>query len=268
MMRTGALTLLLLLVSVAALAQFDGRRSPFGRRMHTNPAATAGTPQAEFNFTRLIYSGNSMDDMGRGFGGWGSWRTDWPEAEQHLIQGIRRLTLVETADDGQIVQLFDDALFDFPMLYAVEVGRMELSQAEADRLREYLLRGGFLMVDDFHGSLQWRNFDLQMRRVFPDREIVEIDEADEVMHVMFDLNKKMQIAGIFALQFGVTFEQDGVTPHWRGIYDDDGRLMVAINFNMDLGDAWEHADWPEYPEPMTAMAYRFGVNYLIYAMTH
>ena len=70
------------------------------------------------------------------------------------------------------------------------------------------------------------------------------------------------------IRSGVTWERDGYTPHWRGIYDDEGRLMVVINFNMDIGDAWEHADWPDYPENMTALAYRFGINYVIYAMTH
>ena len=79
---------------------------------------------------------------------------------------------------------------------------------------------------------------------------------------------RIQIPGIRAWLSGQTYEEDGVTPHWRGIYDDDGRLMVAINFNMDLGDAWEHADDPRYPEPMTTLAYRFAVNYVVYAMTH
>lgn len=112
------------------------------------------------------------------------------------------------------------------------------------------------------------NFNQQIRRIFPTREIVDIPMHDEVMHVLFDVDKTIQIPGIRALSSGRTWEDDGYNPHWRGIYDDSGRLMVAINFNMDLGDAWEHANWPEYPQPMTALAYRFGVNYVIYAMTH
>jgi hypothetical protein len=124
------------------------------------------------------------------------------------------------------------------------------------------------MTDDFHGSQQWANFMESMQRVFPDRPVVEIAEDDEVMHVLYDVDERTQIPGIAALRYGVTYEQDGVTPHWRGIYDDDGRLMVAINFNMDLGDAWEHADDAFYPEPLTALAYRFAVNYVIYAMSH
>ncbi len=124
------------------------------------------------------------------------------------------------------------------------------------------------MVDDFHGSRQWAGFIASMVRVFPDRPILEIPEADEVLHVLYDLDQRAQIHGIRALYSGQTWEEDGFDPHWRGIYDDSGRLMVAINFNMDLGDAWEHADTPEYPEPMTALAYRFAVNYVIYAITH
>jgi hypothetical protein len=107
-----------------------------------------------------------------------------------------------------------------------------------------------------------------MQRVFPDRPVVEIADSDEVMHVLYDVDSRIQIPGIAALRYGSTYEQDGVKPHWRGIYDDAGRLMVAINFNMDLGDAWEHADDPFYPEAMTGLAYRFAVNYVIYAMTH
>ena len=97
---------------------------------------------------------------------------------------------------------------------------------------------------------------------------IEIPDEDEVKHVLYDLQDHIQIPGIAALRYGRTYEQDGVEPHWRGIYDDKGRLMVAINFNMDLGDAWELANEPYYPEPMTALATRFAVNYVIYAMTH
>jgi hypothetical protein len=153
-------------------------------------------------------------------------------------------------------------------MYAVEVGYWHLNMQEAARLRAYLLRGGFLMVDDFHGGWEWSSFVASMQKVFPDRPIIEIPEDDEAFHVIYDLDQKIQIPSLQFVYSGVTWEKGGVTPHWRGIYDDDGRLMVAINFNMDLGDAWEHADWPEYPEKMTALAYRFGINYLIYAMTH
>ena len=223
-------------------------------------------PDAEFHFTRLQYVDSGLGFRMGGFGG-SNWRVDYPEAEIHFRDAVERLTSVKFGDPN-IVNLRDDALFDYPWLYAVEVGQWYLDEAEAAKLREYLLRGGFLMVDDFHGTREWRGFINSMTRVFPDRQIVEIDEQDEVLHVLYDVDQLTQIPGVAALIRGQTHEEDGYTPHWRGIYDDDGRLMVAINFNMDLGDAWEHADDPGYPEPMTALAYRFAVNYVIYAMTH
>jgi hypothetical protein len=219
-------------------------------------------PTEEFHFARMYYNGFG--------GGWGrsSFRTDYPDAEEHFTLGVSRLTRVEIGDRARVLEVTDDSIFDYPWLYAVEVGRWYLNDVEAARLREYLLRGGFLMTDDFHGSQQWEIFVESMQRVFPDRPIVEIPDDDEVKHVLYDLDEHIQIPGIAALRYGVTYEQDGVTPHWRGIYDDQGRLMVAINFNMDLGDAWEHANDAFYPEPMTGLATRFAVNYVIYAMTH
>jgi hypothetical protein len=219
-------------------------------------------PTEEFHFTRMYYN-----DFGYGWRG-RSYRTDFPEAEEHFTLGVARLTRVDIGKRARMLEVTDDAIFDYPWLYAVEVGRWQLDDNEAARLREYLLRGGFLMTDDFHGTQQWAVFVESMQRVFPDRPIVEIPDDDEVKHVLYDLEEHIQIPGIYPWMGGVTYEQDGVTPHWRGIYDDLGRLMVAINFNMDLGDAWEHANDPRYPEPMTGLATRYAVNYVIYAMTH
>jgi len=216
---------------------------------------------AEFSFVRLAYSG------GGEFGGRG-WLTDWPDAEQHLLNGVRRLTRIKTADEGIRMGIMDDKLFDYPWIYAVEVGQWYLDEKEAARLRDYLLRGGFLMVDDFHGTYEWESFIASMRRVFPDRPIVEIPATHSVFHIAYDLNDRVQIPGIGANMRGVTYERDGYTPHWRGIFDDAGRLVVAINFNMDLGDAWEHADTPEYPVTYTTRAYQYAINYILYAMTH
>lgn len=217
-------------------------------------------PDAEFHFNRLVYNSRS-------YGG-DYFAVDYPEAEYHFLQGVTRLTRVETGDRARMFRITDDAIFDYPWLYAVEVGYWYLNDHEAGRLREYLLRGGFMMVDDFHGTREWRDFAESMQRVFPDRPIVDIPESDPVMHVLYDLNKDVQIYGIRPLMMGMTYEYDGYDPQWKGIYDDDGRLLVAINHNMDLGDAWEHADTPSYPEPLTALAYRYAVNYVIYAMTH
>ncbi len=233
------------------------------------PGAGLAPPEPEFRFMRLAYGDNSQGGFGR-FGGGrrGSWATDAPEAEQHFLQGVDRLTRLKVSHEFHAVQPLDEALFDAPFLYAVEVGRWYLDDEEAARLREYLLRGGFLMVDDFHGSQQWEGFMESMRRVFPDRDVVEIPDNHEVFHVLYDLDQKVQIPGVGALMSGRTYERDGVEPYWRGVFDDKGRLMVAINFNMDLGDAWEHADDPRYPQPLTALAYRFGINYVLYAMSH
>ena len=242
----------------------------------TTSAIATTEPPPQFVIARLMYNDSAMfGGFGRGFGGrcGGSWCTDAPEAEYHLTQGIRRLTRINTLDPETQFQLYaiqpdDPRLFDYPFLYGVEVGRWYLDDHEAQNLRDYLLRGGFLMVDDFHGSAQWEGFMESMRRVFPDRDVEVIPDAHEVFHVLYDLDQKIQIPGIVALRSGVTYEQDGYTPQWLGVFDDNRRLMVAINFNMDLGDAWELADDPDYPQPMTALAYRFAISYALYAMTH
>ena len=221
----------------------------------------------EFEFARLVYY-----DANRGWPG-GSWTVDYPDAEYFFHKGVSRLTRIDmdSADrqtPGVIVELDDDMLFDYPWLYAVEVGYWRLTDYEAERLREYLLRGGFLMVDDFHGPDQWIGFTESMNRVFPDRPIVDIPDHHEILHAVYEVDERIQIPGVRALGFGGTHEYGGVTPHWRGIYDDNGRLMVMINHNMDLGDAWEHADDPSYPQEMTTLALHFAVNYVIYALTH
>ena len=232
---------------------------------------------AEFQFVRMIYT-----DYGRGRGrGW--WSQDWPDAETHFKQGIERLTRINVGE-GVAIDLLDDRLFDFPWLYATQVGYWELSDEEIIRLREYLLRGGFLMADDFFGDREWQPFQQSMTRLFPDRPILDIDVGThEVLHVLYDVNEFTQIPGLRHLGGGRGWRGRGgfggggsfgggygglPEPKLRGIFDDDGRLMIAINYNQDVGDAWEHADDAYYPEPMTALAYRFGINYIIYSMTH
>jgi len=136
------------------------------------------------------------------------------------------------------------------------------------KLREYLDRGGFLMVDDFHGSIEWEIFMASLSRVFPDRPVIDIPPNDHIMHILYELDEKVQVPGIVMFYSGQTYEQDGVEPKWRAILDDKNRIMVAICHNMDLGDSWEHADMPEYPEKYTSLGYRIGINYIIYSMTH
>ncbi|ASJ75708.1 DUF4159 domain-containing protein [Granulosicoccus antarcticus] len=215
----------------------------------------------EFAFARLVYG----DD---GFDNWPRWQADWPEAETHFSRGLDRLTLIDVAPEGVLVRMTGSEVFDYPWIYVVEVGYLSLSPGEITRLREYLLRGGFLMVDDFHGRAEWRQFEYVMAQVFPDRAIEELSSDNEVFHVLYDLSEREQIPGIRSLMNGRTWEKGGRYPFWRGILDDQGRVMVAINFNQDIGDAWEHADEALYPARLTTQAYRLGINYVVYALTH
>jgi hypothetical protein len=243
--------------AVTAVAWLEAARGQRG------DARLEAPPSAEFHFARLVYRDSPYGRRGYGRP---AWATDYADAEFHVMQGIGRFTRIDTAEvdldgnGGRLIQLNDDRVFDYPWLYAVEVGHWQLDESEAKLLREYLDRGGFLMVDDFWGEREWDVFVDSMRRVFPDKPIRELGEEHELLHVLYDLDQRTQIPGRGG--------QRPETPHWRGVFDDDGRLMVAINFNMDMGDAWEHADDPWYPEPMTALAYKFAVNYLIYTMTH
>ena len=231
-------------------------------------AGDPATPRHQFQIARLIY--DNAGGMGRAWRPW--WAIDYPEAEYHFIKGIRRLTRLDTADDSIHLRATDPELFDYPWLFAQQVGRWYLSDTEAAHLREYLLRGGFLVADDFHGAVQWEVFHESMRRVFPDRQIIDLAENDPILHVLYDISERTQIPGRRHLYRGpggqVLVEPEGSPPTWRGILDDAGRLMVVMNFNMDMGDSWEHADDPVYPQPMTALGYRFGINYILYAMTH
>jgi len=253
---------LLLIAALLVAATVWGQANTPGEQA---PQRSAREAPGEFQFVRLAYAPNQYCG---GSGRQQMWQTDWPAAEHHFVKGVDRLTRIAAAVQPRILTPMDNDIYDFPWLYAVEVGYWHLNDQEAERMREYLLRGGFLMVDDFHGSCEWSAFVASMNKVFPDRPIIEIPEGDEAFHVIYDLDQRIQIPSAMFLYTGVTWEKGGFSPHWRGIYDSDGRLMVAINFNMDIGDAWEHADWPDYPENMTALAYRFGINYLVYAMTH
>jgi len=223
------------------------------------------SPTAEFHFARLVYE-NAVGSR-RYLRGGGAWSIDYPDAEHHFMQGINRLSRLNgepvdvSGEGGRLIRLSDERIFDYPWLYAVEVGQWHLSNSEARLIREYLDRGGFLLVDDFWGEEEWSVFMESLMRIFPDRTIRELPLEHELMHVHYDLDKSTQIPGTRG-------QRPGTRPHWRAIFDDDGRVVVAINFNMDMGDAWEHADDPYYPQAMTAMAYRFAVNYVIYAMTH
>jgi len=186
-----------------------------------------------------------------------------------MAAAVRRLTRISARPFEQPVNLDDgDDVFNWPWLYAVEVGWWDLTDDQAAKLRSFLLRGGFLMVDDFHGTREWEVFAASMRRVFPDRPIIDIPGSDPIFHTLWDLDERFQVPGLQFVQTGRTYENDGYDPKWRAIYDDKGRIMVAIFHNMDLGDSVEHSDNPRYPQKYSAEGIRVFLNYVIYSMTH
>jgi len=193
---------------------------------------------------------------------------DYPRSDRHLSAAVRRLTRIHARSAEEPIDLDDRDVFDWPWLYGVEVGHWNLTDEQAATLREFLLRGGFFMCDDFHGTVEWSFFERSMRKVFPERPIVEIDSADPIFHTIYDLDRRYQVPGEQFIETGRVYEKDGKVPHWRGIYDDSGRIMVAMCFNMDLGDSWEHADNPQYPAQFSNLGIRIGVNYIVYAMSH
>jgi hypothetical protein len=256
------------LVLVLAIIGIVYAQKPFheypGAEYENFPLPPDYQEKTEFTRARLIYRSVPY--------GWRrynySWTIDYPRSDRHLLAGIRRLTRIHTRSVEQAVDLSDDDVYNWPFLYGVEVGHWDLTDEDCKKLRDYLLRGGFLMVDDFHGTREWEVFMASMSRVFPDRSVVDLENKDAIFHVLYDLDDRFQVPGAQWFQTGRTFEQDGYEARWRGIYDDKGRIMVAICHNMDLGDAWEWSDDPAYPEKWASLAYRIAVNYTIYAMTH
>jgi hypothetical protein len=235
--------------------------------------------KAEWTFGRLMYPQHPQARFGRYSGrdggvfdwreGYTSWTQDYPRADRHFAQALRRLTRIHARSVEQPVNLdFPEDVFLWPWLCAGEMGDWKLTDSQAKTLREYLLRGGFLMLDDFWGTPEWERFQESMQRVFPDRPIVEIENEDQIFHTVYDLDERYQVPGQWALRRGSTYRNDGSVPHWRGIFDDQGHIMVAMSFNSDLGDSWEWADDPQYPEKYSALGIRIGVNYVIYSMTH
>jgi hypothetical protein len=219
----------------------------------------------EFFFTRAIYTGTR--------GGWGrrggSWATDYPKADHQFMVVVNRVTNLDGYDLHNAVRLDDPNLRRFPFLYALEVGYMRMTEAEVQGLRDYLEAGGFLVIDDFWGSWQWENFEREMARVLPGRPIVELPMDHPIFRAFYNIEEVLQVPGIGGgIRGRPTSQRDGFVPHVRGVLDDDGRLMVVVNFNTDLGDAWEHAENPYYPLRFSTYAYEMGVNMIVYGMSH
>jgi hypothetical protein len=249
---------------------------------------TADSPEGppEFFFTRLAYSEDGSRGFGRfvgssyrcpEFGGSGffppqgtGWSMDSPGADCKFMGGIHRLTGLAVYPNPNMIEILDDSLFKFPYAYVVEPGGMDLTKEEAAQLREYLLRGGFIHADDFWGLYEKENFEYQMKKVFPEYSFEVLSLSDVVFHTFFDIDEVIQIPGQDAGCYGgPTYERrDDTEARIYGLRNDQGRLMIVVTYNSDLGDAWEYMDLPCYPAKYSGQAYRLGLNFMIYASTH
>jgi len=240
----------------------------------------------EYFFTRLAYTENGDRGYGRRmprgfvcpeFGGGNffppqsnGWGMDYPGADCKFLGGIHRLTNLRVTPNPNVIDIMDESLFRFPYAYMVEPGGLDMTEPEVKRLREYLMRGGFLHADDFWGGYELRNFAEQMRRVFPEYPLEVLPLNHPIFHTFFDIREVIQIPGENAgCLGGPTYERpDDIEPRVYGITDDKGRVMVVATYNSDLGDAWEFEDLPCYPEKYSGQSYRLGMNFIVYAITH
>jgi len=280
-MRRAAVLPIAMLLLLGALFAFQRPFRQFpGAEYYNMPLPADWNDKTEFVFARLMYPWNGW---GFHYGsdwtqGSSNWTIDYPRSDRHLSTALARLTRISVRSVEQPINLdTDDDVFNYPWLYAVETGHWELTPEQITKFREFLLRGGFFMCDDFHGSDEWQVFLETMQKVFPERSIVEIGNKDQIFHGVFDLDDRYQVPGAQFIRSRSVCEKcatsyppgiGGDVAHWRGIYDDHGRVMVAMCHNMDLGDSWEHADDPVYPEKYSALGMRIGINYIVYSMTH
>lgn len=217
---------------------------------------------------RLMYPGG-----GRGwlYGGT-SWTVDYPKGDRTLAALLRRFTRADVRSVEQPVNLDDgDDVFYWPFLMVGLAGNWQLTDSQVAQLREYLLRGGFLYADSFFGSYDWVGFTEGMKRVFPDRPIIDLPLDHPVFHIVYDTTEveSTRLPHMGSLRWGGGgWLSDGRIPYWRGIEDDDGRLMVLIGFNNDTPDSWQWADDPRYPAEAANLGLRIGVNIAVYMMTH
>ena len=235
-------------------------------------------PDNRFTFCRIRYTSYGEPPGGNYRG---RWSIDYPESDQHFSWRLSELTTVNvqrTKDGGYyhvVIDLTDKALFDYPFIYMLEVGNLVFSEAEVTALRSYLLRGGFLMVDDFWGEREWANWAMQIARVFDPEEypMLELPLKHPIFNCVFVLDEKPQVQSPGTWSYGGNTSERGAesaTPHYKGIHDKNGRLMVLVCHNTDLGDGWEREGWNEdyFREISVKKAYPMGINIVVYAMTH
>ena len=257
-----ATAILLSSLSAGALA-YQGR--VFEEDEETPALPADAQDKAEWAFARYHFHTN--EDY-HDFRAIRLWRADYPRADRQFTMGVRRLTRLHARGIEQVVDADSDDLFNWPWIYMEHGNGWDLTPDEAARLREYLLRGGFLFSDDTHGTYEWEELIRGFEKIFPGRKIEDLKGGDEIFHVMYDLDDRFQIPGTRYIWGGRRYGPDEQVPKWRAVRDDKGRIVIAICHNSDVGDAWEWADSPDYPERATSMAYRIAINYIIYGMTH
>jgi len=222
------------------------------------PETRAQSPAGEtFEFVRIRWTDNNRR-FGYGFSTNAPlWAHDYPYAEQNLYIALQAATSFKISEDHQVLTFADDEIFRYPIIYACEIGYLTLSELEVKNLREYLLRGGFLIVDDFRWPMEWRNWVREIRKVLPDSPLRQIPADHPIFHCFFDLNEDIHIRTPYLR----------VPPQYWGLFDENGRLLVMINFNNDIGDGWELPNEPG-SKSFSTLSYKLGINYLIYSYTH
>ena len=271
-----SLLVLAALIGAAATVEAQFRRGFFNRGFGNVRLSTADDVDGSFQFCRIIFNGD-----GRGDYQGGSWNVDWPRADINLSIRLSELTktTVGMLGDGEpnhlLLRLTDEVLYQCPFIMMTEVGSASISEAEGAKLRDYLLKGGFLWADDFWGSYAWQWWEAQLRRVLPADQypIVELPRDHPLFHSQFQVQRTPQIASInfWAGSGGNTSERgaDSAEVHTRAILDSKGNIMLLSTHNTDLGDSFEReGDDPTYFRTMSVPGYSFGINVLVYAMTH
>jgi hypothetical protein len=260
-----AVAALLFLGANSALLALQRNSFPFAEDDEDN-LPTNTNQKAEWVFARFHYDPGGA--FGYGYRGFQRWAADYPKSDRQFVMGVRRLTRLDTRPIEEVVDANSDDIFNWPWIFVEDPGAWHITEPQAKRLRDYLLRGGFLVLDDTHGEYEWETMLAGMNLILPGRPIEDLPDNDEIFHVLYDLDNRFQIPGTRFIWGQRTYSADMRVPRWRAIRDDQGRIMVAIWHNSDVGDAWEWADSPRYPSDALFLAYKLGINYIIYGMTH